>query len=86
MSRLLSGVYLVDDLTGYFAQQLPFGVTLVTEDGNLLTHRGEVTGGGRQALDQGLLHKKREMKELQKQVKSLDAEVANLNQRRESSA
>ncbi|MDH3454046.1 MAG: chromosome segregation protein SMC, partial [Desulfuromonadales bacterium] len=84
VARLLSGVYLVDDLTGYFVQRLPFGVTLVTEDGNLLTHRGEVTGGGRQALDQGLLHKKREMKELQKQVKSLDSEVATLNQRRET--
>jgi chromosome segregation protein len=83
VSRLLSGVYLVDDLTAHFAQQLPFGVTLVTEDGNMLTHRGEVTGGGRQALDQGFLHKKREMKELQKQVKSLDSEVAKLNQRRE---
>jgi chromosome segregation protein len=59
VSRLLSGVYLVDELTGYFKQKIPFGVTLVTEDGNLLTHRGEVTGGGRQALDQGLLHKKR---------------------------
>jgi len=84
VSRLLSGVYLVDDLTGYFSQRLAFGVTLVTEDGNMLTHRGEVTGGGRQALDQGLLHKKREMKELQKQVKTLDGEVDNLNQRRDS--
>jgi chromosome segregation protein len=84
VSRLLSGVYLVDELTGYFAQKIPFGVTLVTEDGNLLTHRGEVTGGGRQALDQGLLHKKREMMDLQKQVKSLDAEVAELNHKRET--
>ena len=83
VSRLLSGVYLVDDLADFFAQKLPFGVTLVTEDGNLLTHRGEVTGGGRQALDQGLLHQKREMKELQKQVKSLDGEVAALSRRRE---
>ncbi len=82
-SRLLAGVYLVDDLADYFSQMIPFGVTLVTEDGNLLTHRGEVTGGGRQALDQGLLHKKREMKDLEKQVKSLDAEVTSLNQKRE---
>jgi len=84
VSRLLSGVCLVDDLTDYLTQKLPFGVTLVTEEGNVLTHRGEVTGGGRQALDQGLLHKKREMKELQKQVKSLDGEVSKLNQRREA--
>ncbi len=84
VSRLLSGVYLVEDLSPYFAQKLPFGVTLVTEEGNMLTHRGEVTGGGAQALDQGLLHKKREMKELQKQVKGLDREVGQLNQRREA--
>jgi len=84
ISRLLAGAYLVPDLKNYFGQKLPFGITLVTEDGNVLTYRGEVTGGGRQALDQGLLHKKREMKDLQKQVKSLDAEVATLNQRRDS--
>ena len=83
VSRLFSGVYLVDDLAEHFAQKLPFGVTLITEEGNMLTHRGEVTGGGRQALDQGLLHKKREMKDLQQQVKKLDNEVARLNQRRE---
>ncbi len=85
VARLLAGVYLVDDLTHCFSRQLPFGVTLVTEDGSMLSHRGEVTGGGRQALDQGLLHKKREMKELEKQVKHLDRDVAELNQRRESS-
>ncbi len=84
VTRLFSGVYLVDDLAGYFTQKLPFGITLVTEEGHVLTHRGEVTGGGRQVLDQGLLHKKREMKELQKQVKSLDSEVSGLNQRREA--
>ena len=83
VSRLFSGVYLVDDLTEHFAQKLPFGITLITEEGNMLTHRGEVTGGGRQALDQGLLHKKREMKDLQKQVKKLASEVAKLNQHRE---
>ena len=84
ISRLLAGACLVPDLKDYFGQKLPFGITLVTEDGNVLTYRGEVTGGGRQALDQGLLHKKREMKDLQKQVKSLDAEVAKLNQHRDS--
>ncbi len=82
-SRLLAGVYLVDDLGDYFSQKLPFGITLVTEDGSLLNYRGEVTGGGRQALDQGLLHKKREMKELAKQVKALGAEVAGHNALRE---
>jgi len=83
ISRLLAGACLVPDLKTYYGQKLPFGITLVTEEGNVLTCRGEVTGGGRQALDQGLLHKKREMKDLQKQVKALDAEVAKLNQQRD---
>jgi len=83
ISRLLAGACLVSDLKNYFGQKLPFGITLVTEEGNVLTCRGEVTGGGRQALDQGLLHKKREMKDLKKQVKALDAEVAKLNQQRD---
>jgi len=84
VSRLLAGVFLVDGLTDHFARKLPFGVTLVTEHGDLLTYRGEVTGGGRQGLDDGLLHKKREMKELTRQVKTLEGEVADLNRKRES--
>lgn len=84
MERLFSGVCLVDELDSYLARPLPFGITLVTEAGSLLTHRGELTGGGRQALDQGLLHKKREMKELEKQVKGLEDEVTALNRQRET--
>jgi chromosome segregation protein len=83
-ARLLAGSYLVEDLGHYYGRQLPFGVTLVTEDGSLLSYRGEVTGGGRQALDQGVLHKKREMKDLKKQVKSLETEVAKLNKKRDT--
>ena len=84
VKRLLTGAYLVDSLDDYFAKELQFGVMLVTEDGSLLTYRGEVTGGGRKALDQGLLHQKREMKELTKQVKVLDAELLKLTQRRDA--
>ena len=83
-ARLLAGAYLVGDLGDYYGRQLPFGVTLVTEDGSLLSYRGEVTGGGRQSLDQGLLHKKREMKELKKQVKVLESDVARLNKKRDT--
>lgn len=81
-SRLLAGIYLVDDL-GSIAGGLPAGVTLVTREGDLLTYRGEYTGGGRRTLDQGLLHKKREMKELASAVRRLTTVVESLNARRE---
>ncbi|MCM2265746.1 MAG: chromosome segregation protein SMC [Desulfuromonadales bacterium] len=80
---LLGGTYLVDDLSTYFRAGLPDGVTLVTAEGDLLTHLGELTGGGKRTLDQGLLHKKREMKELAAQVRRLDKEVGDLQTRRE---
>lgn len=81
-SRLLSGIYLVEDLAGVVGA-LPVGITLVTAEGDLLTYRGEYTGGGRRTLDQGLLHKKREMKELAAAVRRLTATVESLNARRE---
>ncbi|MEJ2471670.1 MAG: chromosome segregation protein SMC [Desulfuromonadales bacterium] len=84
VERLLAGTCLVEDLEDYFGKSLPFGMTLVNADGDILTSRGEVIGGGRQALDQGVLHKKREMKELQKRVKKLADEVDQMNQRRDA--
>lgn len=83
LGRLLAGVFLVDDLQPHRAGGFPAGLILATRDGDVLTGRGEMTGGGRQALDQGLLHKKREMKELGRQVRSLEKEVEDLGLRRE---
>jgi len=80
---LLGGVYLVEDLSPHLQSGLPAGVTLVSGEGDLLTHRGELTGGGKRLLDQGLLHKKREMKELSAQVNRLEAEVGALQTSRE---
>lgn len=80
---LLGGVYLVEAFADCLRTGLPAGVTLVTSEGDLLTHRGELTGGGQRTLDQGLLHKKREMKELAGEVRRLDQEVGDLQARRE---
>jgi len=80
---LLGGMYLVDELTPYLHVGLPVGVTLVTPEGDVLTHLGELTGGGKRTLDQGLLHKKREMKELAAQVRRAEKEVGELQARRE---
>lgn len=81
--NLLAGVFLVEDLQPHLAGGFPAWALLVTPDGDVLTGRGEITGGGRQGLDQGLLHKKREMKELGRQVQSLQGEVDLLGDRRE---
>ena len=80
---LLAGIYLVDELAPFLQGGLPTGVTLVTRVGDLLTHRGELTGGGQRILDQGLLHRKREMKELSAGARRLGEEVAALQGRRE---
>ncbi|PLX86357.1 MAG: chromosome segregation protein SMC [Desulfuromonas sp.] len=83
VARLLGGVYWVDDLQPYIASSLPVGVTLVDAVGRLFNYRGELTAGGRQVLDQGVLHKKREIRTLAKDVESLQAKVATLERQRD---
>ena len=83
VAALLNGIYLTESLEPFLATALPPGVLLVTEVGETLSARGELTGGGRQALAQGLLHKRREMKELAEQVKNLEVTVASLQVDRE---
>ena len=81
--QLLAVVSLVEELQPYLEGGLAPGVILVTPQGDVLTGRGELTGGGRQSLDQGMLHKKREMKELVHQVEILAGEVTRLSGHRE---
>ena len=79
---LLQGVWVVPELKPYLAGGQPPGTVLVTTAGEVLSARGELTGGARTALDQGLLHKKREMKELAGQVEVLGRQVDDLQQQR----
>jgi chromosome segregation protein len=74
---------LVESLEPFLTMVLPAGVVLVTEAGETLSARGELTGGGRQALAQGLLHKRREMKELAERVGGLEALVEVLQTERQ---
>lgn len=80
---LLAGYGQVPSLEPYWGRPLPAGTLLVTEAGELLSWRGEFTGGGRQGLGQGLLHKKREMKELAVLVESQEERLAALEEQRE---
>ena len=83
VAALLSGICLAESLEPYLATALPPGICLVTETGETLSARGELAGGGRQALAQGLLHKRREIKELAEQVKNLEVAVADLQAERQ---
>ncbi len=80
---LLAGCGQVPSLEPYSGESLPAGTLLVTEAGELLNWRGEFTGGGRQGLGQGLLHKKREMKELAVLVESQEECLSALEGERE---
>lgn len=82
-TRLLAGIYFVENLEPYYREPVPFGVTLVSRDGYVLNGHGEITGGGRQSLDKGLLHKKREIKSLQSNVVNLEKQVNALGLRRD---
>ncbi len=80
---LLSGVQLVENLHDFFGENLPPGTVLVSESGETLSSRGEFTGGSRDILQQGLLHKKREIKELDAAVEDLAIAVGRLARERE---
>lgn len=82
VKQLLSGVFVVDDLRPYLGGGFSRATVLVTSAGDVLTGRGEMTGGGKRSLDQGVLHKKREMKDLVRLVQSFEKEVEGLGHRR----
>jgi chromosome segregation protein len=83
LNSLLSGVQLVANLQDFFSGNLPPGAILVTESGETLSSRGEFTGGSRDVLQQGLLHKKREIKELDATVAALTISVTRLSSERD---
>lgn len=84
IESLLSGIYLVESLDPYLAAiDLPLGVILVTRRGESLNWRGELNGGANSALSDGLLHKKREIRELGSALKECEVAVAGLAEERE---
>jgi len=82
LQGLFSGVYLVESLTPFLQGGLPANLTLVTPEGALLSGRGELTGGGRDSLDRGLLHKKREIRDLEESVGIVSESVDRLRAER----
>lgn len=82
---LLAGTYLADDLPAALALAREFpGLTFVTPDGELAQSGGIVQGGGVEAARQGLIHKKREIKDLSRDVALLTDMVGELEAARSS--
>jgi len=81
--NMLQGVYLVESIQPHLASRIPWGVTLVSSKGECLSARGELSGGSAEILGDGLLHKKREMKNLAEQLSALQDQVGGLQQARE---
>jgi chromosome segregation protein len=76
---LLAGVYLAEDLHSAFrlAGEYP-ELTFVTLQGELIHSAGIVHGGSMEANQQGIIHKKREIRELSREVAILTEEVGKL--------
>jgi chromosome segregation protein len=82
--KLLSSVMLVDDIGRAIelARSHPT-LSFVTPGGDMAAQGGIVTGGSTDQVQKGLIHKKREIKELEGQVATLEQEVVELGRERD---
>jgi len=89
MEFLLGDVLLIPDLTTGISlwQRNGFFGTFVTPEGDVITPHGTLTGGSETNGNHGLLRNKRELVELEEEVKRLSARLATLlEKKRETSA
>jgi chromosome segregation protein len=84
IQHLLGSVLLVDDI-GMAIELARAHPTLsfVTRGGDMVAQGGIVTGGSTDQAQKGLIHKKREIKELESQAAVLEQEVTGLSQERD---
>ena len=82
--NLLAPVLLVDDISQALrlARQHP-ALLFVTRSGDTVAHGGIVSGGSGEQVDNGLIHKKREIRELELTVARLEEETASLGKQRD---
>ncbi len=81
---LLARTFLAETLDAALGLAARFpGLTFVTRDGELVTDGGILHGGSMEAAQQGLIHKKRQIKELTAEVAAVTARVAELEAERE---
>jgi chromosome segregation protein len=84
IGHILNGIMLVESLTAAIAlaRQHP-DLSFVTRDGDMVSLGGVVTGGSPEQVQQGIIHKKREIRELELQVRELELQVATLETERD---
>lgn len=75
-SQLLSGVYLVSDVTDYLAKALEPGLLLVDRYGRCLDWRGFLSGGAASVGSSGLLRRKRQLDEVGEKINQLESAFA----------
>ncbi len=82
--NLLASVMLVDDISAALtlARQHP-GLTFVTRAGDMVAQGGIISGGSGEQVGTGLIHKKREIRELELAVARLEEETASLGKQRD---
>lgn len=82
--NLLATVMLVDDIGVALglARQHP-GLVFVTRAGDMVAQGGIVSGGSGEQAGKGLIHKKREIRELELAVTRLEGEVVSLGKQRD---
>jgi len=82
--NLLATVMLVDDISAALgsARQHP-GLIFVTRAGDMVAQGGIVNGGSGEQVGKGLIHKKREIRELELAVARLEEDTASLGAQRD---
>ncbi|MBL0224497.1 MAG: chromosome segregation protein SMC [Geobacteraceae bacterium] len=82
--HLLGTVMLVDDLgRAIELARLYPALSFVTRGGDMAGQGGIVTGGSADQVQKGIIHKKREIKDLEEQVAALENEVLELGKERD---
>ena len=82
--HLLNTVMLVDDIEQAIGlARLHPSLSFVTRSGDMVSQGGIVTGGSPDQVQKGIIHKKREIKELEEQLVVLEQEVAALGTERD---
>jgi len=85
VAPLLSGAYLARDLSHAIVLAAAFPrCTFVTREGDLAHSGGILNGGSAEPVQQGIIHKKREIKGLTGEVERLTLEVGELSRQREA--
>jgi len=84
LRNLLASAMLVDDVTlALSLARLHPDLLFVTSAGDVVAHGGIVSGGSGDQIDNGLIHKKREIRELELTVSRLEEETATLGKERD---